>query len=44
MNVAPNIWMAAIVVYNICLALYVIGSFGFYLLVMGINPPGEPYG
>lgn len=39
-----NIWMAAIVVYNICLALCIIGSFGFYLLVMGINPPKEPYG
>jgi hypothetical protein len=39
-----NRWMAAIVVYNICLALYVIGSFGFYLIVMGINPPKEPYG
>ena len=37
-------WMAAIVVYNICLALCIIGSFGFYLLVMGISPPKEPYG
>jgi len=39
-----NRWMAAIVVYNICLALCVIGSFGFYLLVMAISPPREPYG
>ncbi|MBS4016462.1 MAG: hypothetical protein KGZ86_08535 [Candidatus Latescibacteria bacterium] len=38
-----NRWLAAIVIYNVCLALYALISFSIYLLLMGFKPPREPY-